>query len=87
MKKSDDGKVTFLGNAKAIETQFGQIVKGGYAKDDLEYMLANLNDAGFFNWQLKTSKAGAPYVVEDTYKATPKAEAAKTPIEDDAPPF
>ena len=87
MKKSDDGKVTFLGNAKAIETQYGQILKGGFAKDDLDYMLANLNEAGFFNWQLKTSKSGAPYVVEDTYKPKGQPAAAKAPMDDDEPPF
>lgn len=86
MKKSDDGNVTFLGNAKSIETKFGAIVKGGFSKEDLDYMSENLNESGWFNWQLKTSKAGAPYMVEDTYKGSgSQATAAKLPIVDEDP--
>ena len=86
MKKSDDGNVTFIGNSKSIETKFGVITKGGFNKEDLEYMLENLNDSGWFNWQLKTSKSGSPYMVEDTYKPSTSA-AAKAPIVDDEPAF
>lgn len=59
----------FFGNAKAIGTKYGQIVKLGFTVTDLQEMLAlaQSNARGWTNLALKTGKEGNMYMELDTY--------------------
>jgi len=82
MKITDDGTV-FLGSSKSVETKYGSIIKVGYSREDLEYMLENLNDNGWINTEIKQTKEGKPYCVVDNYKPSASASAPLAQEEDD----
>ena len=86
MKKTDDGTV-FLGSSKAIQTQFGAIVKLGFNREDLEYMLENLNAGGWINTEIKQTKEGKPYCVVDNFKPAAGASAPAAAEAEEEDPF
>lgn len=65
-----------LGRCEVKPNNFGGVeTRIGLTRDDLEYLLSNLNEKNWVNITLKTSKAGNPYL-EHWAGATRKQEAA-----------
>lgn len=63
----------FCGNAKVINTKYGELTKISFSKKDLETMLANLSEKGWINTVLKEKKnkvEGKPthYLEVDTFE-------------------
>lgn len=62
-----DNKV-FFGKVDKKQTQYGELIKLGFSKDDLIKMQQNLNEKGWVNIVLKTNKEGKSYMEKDTYQ-------------------
>jgi hypothetical protein len=80
----------YCGNAKIVKTQYGDLTKISFSKDDINkmvgYMKANSSD--WINLVLKEKKEPQPgkpthYLEVDTWKPSAPAEPANTP----APPI
>ena len=69
----------FVGNAKTVQTKYGEIVKLGFNSEHLE-LLANHVKKGWVNVALKKSQKGGYYMEIDTYQ--PK-NTSNTPDEDE----
>lgn len=65
----------FVGNIKTKETKFGQIEVVGINKADIQTMAKHMNEKGWVNLLIKTSKDGKRYLEVDTWK--PSAEIVK----------
>lgn len=63
-------EIKFIGNFKEIEAKFGSILKMGLKKEDLDYLMSNLNDRGFVNVDICTSQNGNKYAKLNTYVAS-----------------
>ena len=79
----------FCGNAKTVQTKYGEMVKISFSKKDLQTMMDNLSEAGWINPVLKEKKdkvEGKPthYLEVDTYKSTP-ANGLTNGVKDDLP--
>jgi len=79
----------FCGNAKTVQTKYGEMVKISFSKKDLQTMMDNLSEAGWINTVLKEKKdkvEGKPthYLEVDTYKPTP-ANGLSNGVKDDLP--
>lgn len=46
----------FCGSAKIIQTQYGEMTKGSFSREDLQKLTDNLNEKGYVNWNLKEKK-------------------------------
>lgn len=62
-----DNKV-FFGKVDKKQTQYGELIKLGFSKDDLIKMQQNLNEKGWINIVLKTNKDGKSYMEKDDYQ-------------------
>jgi hypothetical protein len=52
----------FVGRAEQITNKFGGIeTRVGYTKEHLDALVANLNEKGWVNTSIRTSKEGKPY--------------------------
>lgn len=72
----------YIGSGKAIETQYGQLMKLSFTQDDLEKMQQNLS-AGWVNLVLKerrepSEKGVTHYMVVDKWKPTRNEETGTT---------
>jgi len=75
----------YCGSGKAITTKYGELMKLSFSKTDLETMMANLNEKGWINVDLKEKMEkveGKPthYIQVDTWKAEPQTEQVKATI-------
>jgi len=57
----------FLGKVKAVETQYGELLKISFGEEDLKELAQHKNVAGWSNWEIKKSKAGGMYMELDTW--------------------
>lgn len=62
-----DNKV-FFGKVDKKQTQYGELIKLGFSKDDLIKMQQNLNEKGWINIVVKTNKDGKSYMEKDDYQ-------------------
>lgn len=69
----------FVGNAKTVETKYGDIYKLGFNSEHLE-LLSNHLKNGWVNVALKKGKSGKYYMEIDTYQ--PK-NTSNTPDEEE----
>lgn len=69
----------FVGSAKTKTLPFGDITIIGFKQDDLDLMAKYMNDNGYCNVEVKTSREGKPYVEINTYGMTVDTK-AKAPI-------
>ena len=79
----------FCGNAKTVQTKYGEMVKISFSKKDLQTMMDNLSEAGWINTVLKEKKdkvEGKPthYLEIDFYKPTP-ANGLTNGVKEDIP--
>ena len=51
----------YLGSAKAIQTQHGGLLKVSFKREDLETLLANVNQAGYVNLNVSKRKEVSQY--------------------------
>jgi outer membrane protein assembly factor BamA len=63
----------YCGNAKAIKTQYGEIMKVSLSRSDIEKLTANLNEKGYVNLNITERREADKYgkthsVVIDTWK-------------------
>ena len=63
----------FIGSTKAIDTQYGVMIKVGMKAEDLATLEQHLDERGYVNIVSKQGKSGKWYSEIDTYK--PKQEA------------
>ena len=55
-------KKLYVGRAEQTTNKFGGVeTRIGYTKEHLDLMYANLNDKGWVNTTVRTSKEGKPY--------------------------
>jgi hypothetical protein len=80
----------YCGSAKIVPTQYGELTKVSFHKDDINKMVAYIKENGgdWINLVLKEKKEkvqGKPthYLEVDTWKPTPQAEQQQQP----APPI
>jgi len=58
----------FYGGVKEVSTKFGQMFNVGFSEKDLNEMLGQLNERGYFNLTMARSQKGNWYMKENTYK-------------------
>jgi outer membrane protein assembly factor BamA len=63
----------YCGNAKAIETKYGEIMKVSFSRSDIEKLNQNLNEKGYVNLNITERREADKYgnthsVVIDTWK-------------------
>jgi hypothetical protein len=80
----------FCGNAKVVQTKYGEMVKISFSKKDLQTMMDNLSESGWINTVLKEKKEkieGKPthYLEVDNYKPTPVNGLTNGKVENDLP--
>ena len=80
----------FCGNAKVVQTKYGEMVKISFSKKDLQTMMDNLSESGWINTVLKEKKEkieGKPthYLEVDNYKPTPANGLTNGKVENDLP--
>lgn len=86
----------YCGSAKTISTQYGELTKVSFSKDDINKMVGYMNEtkSDWVNLVIKEKKEKVPnkpthYLEVDTYKPEPKP--AHTPkqeyVEPDSLPF
>jgi hypothetical protein len=64
---------TYVGSAKVIKTQFGEIMKVSFSRSDIEKLTANLNEKGWINLNISERREADKYgnthsVVIDNWK-------------------
>lgn len=73
---SEQTKV-FVGNCKVKTNNFNEKETNiGFTAENLETLKSHLNEKGWVNVTLKTSKEGKPYLQVDTWKPNYQASAA-----------
>ena len=63
----------YVGSAKVIKTQFGELMKASFSKSDLEKMMQNLNEKGYITVSIPERREADKYgnthsVVVDNWK-------------------
>lgn len=72
-----DNKV-FFGKVDKKQTQYGELIKLGFSKDDLIKMQQHLNEKGWINIVVKTNKEGKSYMEKDDYQPKGNQNANKS---------
>ena len=78
----------YVGNGKAIDTQYGELLKISFSKSDLEMMQSMLNEKGWINLNVNKRKEPSQYgdthsIVVDTWK--PDGQQSPAPQQSSAP--
>lgn len=75
----------YIGRAEQLTNKFGSVeTKIGYTKEHLDLMYAQLNDKGWVNTYIRSSKEGKPY--QEIY--VPKAQVpAQAEVAEESLPF
>lgn len=72
----------YVGRAEQLTNKFGSVeTKIGYTKEHLDVLYSKLNDKGWVNTYIRTSKEGKPY--QEIY--VPKSQEA--PVAEENLPF
>lgn len=66
-QNSNQTKKKYIGNTSHKITSIGLLIKQGFHKSDLEYMLQNLNSRGYFNTVVKEKSDGEWATTPDEY--------------------